>query len=132
MPLPSIAPDSRRAWIAGVAAAAANGTGFGTAYTFGTFFDSMAEEFGTERGSTALLFGLTLLFFFGFGVVSGPLSDRFGHHRLLAVGGALFVGGLTLTSQAATPEVRARRDAPRQSRRRGCRGSGRPAAGYRH
>ncbi len=99
MSLPSIEPDSRRAWIAGLAAAAANGTAFGTAYTFGSFFDSMAEEFGTERGSTALLFGLTLLFFFGFGVVSGPLSDRFGHHRLLAVGGALFVGGLTLTSQ---------------------------------
>ena len=85
--------------MAAVAVALVNGTAFGTAYTFGTFFDSMAEEFGAERGSTALLFGVTLLFFFGFGVVSGPLSDRFGHHRVLLVGGVLFVTGLALTSQ---------------------------------
>jgi len=94
-----ISPDSSGAWIAAVAVALVNGTAFGTAYTFGTFFDSMADEFGAERGATALLFGLTLLFFFGFGVVSGPLSDRFGHQRLLIVGGSLFVAGLALTSR---------------------------------
>lgn len=99
MSLPSVPLDSRRAWVAAVGAAAANGVAFGTAYTFGTFFESMAAEFGSERGSTALLFGVTLLFFFGFGIVSGPLSDRFGHDRLLMVGGVLFVGGLVLTSQ---------------------------------
>ncbi len=99
MSLRTISPDSSGAWIAAVAVALVNGMAFGTAYTFGTFFDSMAAEFGAERGATALLFGITLLFFFGFGVVSGPLSDRFGHHRLLLVGGSLFVGGLALTSQ---------------------------------
>lgn len=98
MALRPIPLDSRRAWVAAVGAAAANGMAFGTAYTFGTFFESMAEEFGSERGSTALLFGVTLLFFFGLGIVSGPLSDRFGHHRLLAAGSIMFVGGLVLTS----------------------------------
>lgn len=98
MALRPIPLDSRRAWVAAVGAAAANGMAFGTAYTFGTFFESMAEEFGSERGSTALLFGVTLLFFFGLGIVSGPLSDRFGHHRLLAAGAGMFVGGLVLTS----------------------------------
>lgn len=98
MALRPIPLDTGRAWVAAVGAAAANGIAFGTAYTFGTFFESMADEFGSERGSTALLFGVTLLFFFGLGVVSGPLSDRFGHHRLLAVGAVLFVSGIVLTS----------------------------------
>jgi MFS family permease len=98
MALRPIPLDTGRAWIAAVGAAAANGMAFGTAYTFGTFFESMADEFGSERGPTAFLFGVTLLFFFGLGVVSGPLSDRFGHHRLLAVGGALFVSGIVATS----------------------------------
>lgn len=98
MSLRSISPDSSGAWIAAAAVALVNGMAFGTAYTFGTFFDSMADEFGTERGATALLFGITLLFFFGFGVVSGPLSDRFGHHRMLMIGGSMFVAGLVLTS----------------------------------
>ncbi len=91
--------DSRRAWVAAVAVALANGTAFGTAYTFGTFFDSMATEFGANRGSTAIIFGITLLFFFGFGVISGPLSDRVGAHRLLALGGTIFVVGLLATSR---------------------------------
>jgi len=99
MALRPIPLDTGRAWVAAVGAAAANGMAFGTAYTFGTFFESMAEEFGSERGSTALLFGVTLFFFFGLGIVSGPLSDRFGHHRMLAVGSVLFVGGVVLTSQ---------------------------------
>ncbi len=99
MALRPIPLDSGRAWLAAVGAAAANGVAFGTAYTFGTFFESMADEFGSERGSTALLFGVTLFFFFGLGIVSGPLSDRFGHHRLLVIGSVLFVGGILLTSQ---------------------------------
>jgi MFS family permease len=95
----AVEPDSPRAWVAAIAAASAQGMAFGTAYTFGTFFDSMAEEFGANRGSTAVIFGLTLLFFFGFGVISGPLSDRVGVHRLLAVGGTIFVTGLLVTSR---------------------------------
>ncbi len=105
MSLRSIEPDSSRAWVAAGGVALVNGTAFGTAYTFGTFFDSMADEFGAEAGATALLFGLTLLFFFGFGVVSGPLSDRYGHDRVLLVGGALFVTGLVLTSQVESLPV---------------------------
>ena len=52
-----------------------------------------------DAGPTAIIFGITLLFFFGFGIVSGPLSDRVGPHRLLGLGGILFVVGLLITSQ---------------------------------
>jgi len=92
--------DSRRAWVATVAVAAANGIGFGTAYSFGTFFKAMAAEFDTSSGATALIFGVTLLFFFGSGVVSGPISDRVGPRPVLAVGGTLFVAGLVATANA--------------------------------
>lgn len=98
-PVRTVPVDSPRAWTAAGAAALANGVAFGTTYTFGTFFDSMATEFGANRGSTAIIFGVTLLFFFGFGVISGPLSDRVGAHRLLAVGGTIFVVGLLATSR---------------------------------
>ncbi len=90
--------DSSRAWLAVVGIALANGIAFGTAYTFGTFFDAMAEEFDANRGSTAVIFALTLLLFFGFGLVSGPLYDRHGPLPLLLAGGGLFVAGLLLTS----------------------------------
>lgn len=91
--------DSARAWTVAVAAAVAGSVTFGTAYTFGTFFDSMAEEFGAGRGSTALVFSITLLLFFGTGVVSGPVSDRIGPRWLVASGGALLVAGLLATSR---------------------------------
>jgi predicted MFS family arabinose efflux permease len=91
--------DSRRAWAVAVAAGLANGVAFGIAYTFGAFFEAMAAEFGTGRGSTALIFGVTLLLFFGFGVVSGPLSDRYSPRLFLAVGGTLLCTGLVATSQ---------------------------------
>lgn len=95
---PATIVDSPRAWVAVIGIAIANGIAFGTAYTFGTFFDAMAEEFDANRGSTAIIFALTLLLFFGFGLVSGPLSDRHGPLPLLIAGGALFVVGLLLTS----------------------------------
>ena len=94
--------DSRRAWAVAVGAALASGTGFGTAYTFGAFFDAMSEDFGTGRGATALVFGITLLLFFGSGIVSGPLSDRLGARRLVVGGAVLIASGLILTSRVDT------------------------------
>lgn len=91
--------DSRRAWAVAAGAALASGTGFGTAYTFGAFFDAMSEDFGTGRGATALVFGITLLLFFGLGIVSGPLSDRVGARRLVVAGAVLVASGLALTSR---------------------------------
>ena len=91
--------DSRRGWAVVAAGALASGTAFGTVYTFGAFFAAMADDLDAGRGSTALVFGVTLLLFFGFGAVSGPLADRYGPRRLV-LGGALLVSvGLALTSR---------------------------------
>ncbi len=93
-PAPASIIDSRRAWIATTGAALSNGLAFGIVYTFGTFFDEMAAEFGSGRGAVAIIFAVTLFFFFGTGVVAGPLYDSFGPVPLLVGGGSLFVAGL--------------------------------------
>ena len=90
--------DSPRAWTIAGAGAVASGVAFGTSYTFGAFFDAMADDLDAGRGSTALMFGVTLLLFFGLGVVSGPLADRFGPRRLMVAGALLIAGGLLHTS----------------------------------
>ena len=91
--------DSPRAWGVVAGAALANVIGFGTVYSFGAFFDAMAAEFGSGRGATALVFSLTILLFFGFGAISGPLADRFGPRTMVLVGAVLFCSGLLATSR---------------------------------
>lgn len=82
-----------------VVAAVTNGVAFGTVYTFGTFFEAMADEFGTGLGPTSIVFAITLFLFFGTGAVSGFLADRYGPRPLVWVGGLMFSGGLLATSQ---------------------------------
>jgi MFS family permease len=91
--------DSGRAWKVAVAAAVTNGVAFGTVYTFGTFFEAMATEFGSGLGPTSIVFSITLFLFFGSGAASGFLADRWGPRPLVWIGGLLFSGGLYLTSQ---------------------------------
>ncbi|MGF1598659.1 MAG: MFS transporter [Acidimicrobiales bacterium] len=91
--------DSVRAWKVAVVAAVTNGVAFGTIYTFGTFFEAMADEFDSGLGPTSLVFGITLFLFFGAGAGSGFLADRYGPRPLVWVGGLMFSGGLFLTSR---------------------------------
>jgi MFS family permease len=91
--------DSRRAWMVAGGAAAAYAVSFGVLYTFGAFFDAMSAEFGTSSSRTALVFSFTLLLFFGFGAVSGPLGDRLGPRTMVVIGAVLFGTGLVATSR---------------------------------
>src|SRR5687767_5591892 len=87
-------------WIVVAAAFAVTFIGFGCAYTFSAFVQPLQSEFGASRGSVALAFSLSGFVYFGFGLVSGPLADRWGARRL-AMAGMLLVGsGLALASQA--------------------------------
>lgn len=94
--------DSRRSWIVAIAGAVASGVAFGTVYTFGAFFEAMAADFGAGRGATALVFGITLMCFFGFGLVTGPLTDRFGPTPLVVTGAIIISCALWLTSKVAS------------------------------
>lgn len=89
-------------WFVVAAAFAVTFVGFGCAYTFSAFVEPLQKDFAASRGSVSLVFSLAGFLYFGLGVVSGPLADRFGS-RVLAVGGMLLTGaGLAAASFATT------------------------------
>ena len=63
------------------AAATAMFTVFGVAYSFGAFFDSMADDFGTGSGATALVFSVTISLSFALAPITGRYADRLGPRR---------------------------------------------------
>jgi MFS family permease len=94
----AIAVDSARGWAVVAATFISTFTVFGVVYSFGAFFDSMAEEFGTGKGATALMFSITTAWYFGLGPVSGKAADRFGPRPVLIVGALSLGVGLIATS----------------------------------
>ncbi|SDZ38056.1 Nitrate/nitrite transporter NarK [Variovorax sp. YR266] len=100
MPSPSQAGGLFRGWLVVAGAFAVTFVGFGSAYTFSAFLESLQKDFGASRGSVSLVFSLAGFLYFGLGVLSGPLADRWGSRRL-AVAGMVLVGlGLALAGQA--------------------------------
>jgi MFS family permease len=89
-------------WFVVAAAFAVTLIGFGSAYTFSAFVDSLQRDFAASRGSVSLVFSLAGFLYFGLGVVSGPLADRFGSRRLCVTGMSLVGLGLCLASVART------------------------------
>jgi MFS family permease len=74
--------------------------GFGSAYTFSAFVESLQHDFAASRGSVSLVFSLAGFFYFGFGAISGPLADRWGSRRLAVAGMILLGAGLIVASTA--------------------------------
>jgi predicted MFS family arabinose efflux permease len=94
--------DSARGWVVVAAAFVSMFVVFGIVYSFGAFFDSMAEDFGTGKGATALMFSITTAWYFGLGLVSGKAADRFGPRPLLIVAAAVLGVALLLTSRVTS------------------------------
>jgi MFS family permease len=82
------------------AAFAVTFVGFGSAYTFSAFVGSLQQDFAASRGSVSLVFSLAGFLYFGLGIVSGPLADRFGSRRLALIGMILTGAGLALAGLA--------------------------------
>ncbi len=91
--------DSRRAWLTVVAAFLSSAVTLGTAYSFGAFFESMSDEFGSAAGETAVIFGITTFSFFGLSLLTGRLVDRSGPRIVLVIGAVAMLVGLLLTSR---------------------------------
>jgi MFS family permease len=87
-------------WWVVTAAFAVTFVGFGCAYTFSAFVESLQRDFGASRGSVSLVFSLAGFLYFGLGIVSGPLADRFGSRRLAFAGMILTGLGLAAASAA--------------------------------
>jgi OFA family oxalate/formate antiporter-like MFS transporter len=82
------------------AAFAVTFVGFGSAYTFSAFIEPLQSDFAASRGSVSLVFSLAGFLYFGLGVVSGPLADKWGSRRLAVIGMILTGAGLALASAA--------------------------------
>lgn len=100
---PTVAPppdgiDGTVGWLMVVATLVATFVIFGVAYSFGTFFSAMAEEFDAGNGATAFMFGLTIFFLFSLSVVTGRWADRVGPRPVVIVGAATLGAGLLATS----------------------------------
>ncbi len=95
--------DSARGWWVVGSAAVAMFTVFGVAYSFGAFFTSMAEEFDTGSGATALVFSVTISLSFVAGPWTGRWADRVGPRPVLLTAAVSLAAGLLLT--AAVPNI---------------------------
>src|SRR5438105_3233768 len=98
----STSPDPRifRGWFVVAAAFVITFVGFGCAYTFSAFVESLQRDFVALRGSVSLVFSLAGFLYFGLGIVSGPLADRWGSRRLAVIGMILTGVGLALAGAA--------------------------------
>jgi OFA family oxalate/formate antiporter-like MFS transporter len=89
-------------WFVVAAAFAVTFVGFGSAYTFSAFVESLQKDFAASRGSVSLVFSLAGFLYFGLGIVSGPLADRWGSRRMAVIGMLLIGIGLAIASTART------------------------------
>jgi MFS family permease len=94
--------DGPAGWRVAVATFLATFTVFGVSYSFGSFFGPMADEFGSDRGTTALFFAITTFLYFALGVVTGHLADRHGPRPVLVTGAVFLVAGLLATSRVSS------------------------------
>ena len=97
-PISALGVDSGRAWLTVLATFLSSAVTLGIIYSFGAFFESMALEFGTGKGPTAVVFGITTFTFFWLSLITGRLSDRFGPRPVLATGAFALLIGLMITS----------------------------------
>ena len=89
-----------RRWGVVLAAFTLMGMGFGAAYSFAAFFAAFQSEFGAARGHIALVFSLSALLWFSFGVPGGMLADRFGPRGVCLAGVLILAAGLALSALA--------------------------------
>ncbi|WP_241292662.1 MFS transporter [Burkholderia stabilis] len=89
-------------WYVVAAAFTVTFVGFGSAYTFSAFVESLQRDFAASRGQISLVFSLAGFLYFGFGIISGPLADRFGSRRLAVAGMLLTGAGLAAAGAAHT------------------------------
>lgn len=87
-------------WWVVAAAFAVTFVGFGAAYTFSALFAPLQLEFAASRASVSAVFSIAGFLYFALGVVSGPLSDRWGARRLIVGGMIVLAAGLALAAAA--------------------------------
>ncbi len=73
---------------------------YGVRNSFSVFYPTIVEEFGWGRGSTALMFSISIIVYGLAAPLAGSLVDRFKPRLILALGGCILGGGIALCSLA--------------------------------
>jgi MFS family permease len=92
--------SARAGWGVVIAAFTLMFMGFGAAYSFAAFFSAFQAEFGASRAHISLVFSLSALLWFSFGVPGGMLADRFGPRGVCFAGALILAAGLALSALA--------------------------------
>ncbi len=74
--------------------------GYALRNTFSVFYPVLVEEFGWERGNTALMFSINVLIYGVTAPIAGGLIDRFNPRLVFSVGVCLMGGAIALCSLA--------------------------------
>jgi MFS family permease len=74
--------------------------GYAIRNSFAVFYPTIVEEFGWERGTTALMFSIALLVYGLVSPLAGTLIDRFKPRLVLPLGGLIAGVGIALCSLA--------------------------------
>lgn len=102
------APPRRRGifygWVMVWAAFAVMLVGFGAAYSFPAFFNSLQGEFQVDRGATSTIFGIAGSLYFFLGAWSGPAGDRIGARPVVIFGTIVCALGLVFAATASRIE----------------------------
>lgn len=97
--------DSGRGWLVVTATFFSSFVTLGITYSFGAFFSDMADEFGSNRAATSVIFGITTFAFFWLSLITGRLADRWGPRPVLFGGAVSLFVGLMATSGVQSLEV---------------------------
>jgi len=76
--------------------------GYAIRNCFSVFYPTIVEEFGWQRGDTALIFSISIIVYGLASPVAGGLVDRFSPRVILPIGAVILGGGMALCSQATT------------------------------
>jgi MFS family permease len=87
-------------WTIVVAALIIMAVGYALRNTFSVFYPVLVEEFGWERGNTALMFSINILVYGLAAPVAGGLVDRFNPRLVFSIGACIMGGAVALCSLA--------------------------------
>lgn len=89
-------------WITVAVALIIMAVGYSLRNTFSVFYPNVVDKFGWERGSTALMFSISVLVYGLVAPLVGRLADRVEPRLLLSIGAVIAGGGVALCSLATS------------------------------
>ncbi len=87
-------------WVIVAVAFIMMGVGYAMRNTFAVFYPTLVEDFGWDRGSTALMFSINIIVYGLTAPIAGGLADRFSPRLVFPIGITIMGGSIALCSIA--------------------------------